>query len=911
MLQLLIPMLLAQESLTKTIYVALDGSMKNDGSENSPYAPDWTSITRAMNRLTGYDITVIIKEGTYFVDTYDITLSQKTCKNPKSIQYRAEEGKRVRLVGGKSITNWTKSPYYKNIWVADGGPEKYQVLYVNDRRAVNARVPNHRYYSRTLKYVRYEDPNDKNYYIRNFYVQQDCIDILKTLTKEELQEARFVDIHYWLYDRDQIVDIDTEKNIVITRVKKEDEKVNIIPIIKDGDYYYLENLFPALNKPGEWCRLSNGTVYYYPLEGEDPNDVEVYYPIGSFGFHVSNRTNISYYNIEIMYTKYAGIYMSYSENVVIQNCTIRHCGAGISLQKIDNVVVEHNFVEDVGEIGIKIYKDDQVLIHNNIIRGCGKYEFHGWVVYLTGSNNNTVITNNDFSDCYRAILDIEERTPYNTTLIRNITVKDNHLHHAGYNLMDDIGGVMFLQVPRGLIIDHNWVHDVYAPNFCGNGIYGGSGSVGVMIKNNIAYDVTESSFKIDRGQDNVLTNNIIGFGLYIMTWSAYKADTHTFDITNNIFVLNRSTLLSGPWLDNGIDLTIDKNIYWNTVDNDLINFRRKTFDQWKGYGFDTNSYIIDPLFVDVEKRNFNFINNTNYKKINFEPFSLTFGVIGDEWRRLAANYVYEEPYDIPMKVQFSGYEDFENGGSSFIWESTTVSQGEGDVSISTDKSVSGTHSLKFSPQLTSTTEAKRSSISIPVNWVEGHAEFSFNMFSTETSWYNINMDLGKKIDLKYGQVLLNNIVVGNYSLSKWIRIAVFVDYGSVKKNNQINFTIDGIDCNNVDIPDSSFKKTSNIVLANVLSQDNTYFDDIRVYIDFQAPKYFEQEMASKNGEGPNELINGNQNDDPTPKPNGLLDGAIAGIVIAVILVVIAIVGIIIFIRHKNSIEDSNPQNMAI
>ena len=112
---------------------------------------------------------------------------------------------------------------------------------------------------------------------------------------------------------------------------------------------------------------------------------------------------------------------------------------------------------------------------------------------------------------------------------------------------------------------------------------------------------------------------------------------HEFNIHKNIFLVTTGILMVGPWNDEKADMTIDNNIYWHaTKGKEGIKFRYLNYTQWKARGYDLNSLIEDPMFTDHEKRDFTFKDEININKIGFEPFSLEFGVTGEDyWLELA------------------------------------------------------------------------------------------------------------------------------------------------------------------------------------------------------------------------------------------------------------------------------------
>ena len=55
---------------------------------------------------------------------------------------------------------------------------------------------------------------------------------------------------------------------------------------------------------------------------------------------------------------------------------------------------------------------------------------------------------------------VKSHSQYDMKTIRNILVEDNHVHHIGYGVNNDIGGIQVLMAVNGLVINHNHFHDI-------------------------------------------------------------------------------------------------------------------------------------------------------------------------------------------------------------------------------------------------------------------------------------------------------------------------------------------------------------------------------------------------------------------------------------------------------------------
>ena len=343
--------------------------------------------------------------------------------------------------------------------------------------------------------------------------------------------------------------------------KSRENYIKDLPIQKDA-LFYIENVFYFLTETNEYYILKNGTIFVYPEEDDDIEKSEAFISTtGWFGFHCNQdkgtiKGNFEIKDIEIYSTSGYGIYLSNSENITIKNVTIHQAGGGISIQQCNNITIEHSYINDVIKYGQYIAKSDNIITHNNIIRNF--VEGHGIEV---ADGNNTKVTNNEIAAGYAAGIMVKSHSDYDMTTIRNILVKDNHVHHIGFGINNDIGAIQVLMETNGLVIEHNYFHDIWVESYAGHGLYLGTGTAGAYCLNNLVHDTSISSFKIDHGMETTLLNNIFAYeGSYVLAWTTNRKEYHEFNINKNIFLVITGILMVGPWNDAEANMTIDNNI---------------------------------------------------------------------------------------------------------------------------------------------------------------------------------------------------------------------------------------------------------------------------------------------------------------------------------------------------------------
>ena len=535
--------------------------------------------------------------------------------------------------------------------------------------------------------------------------------------------------------------------------------------------------------------------------------------------------------------------MSNSDNITLINLTIHNCGGGISVQACNNVTINHTYINDVAKYGQYISKSNYIISHNNIIRNF--IANHG---IEAADCNNTYITNNEISSGYTAGIMIKSHSSYDMETFRKILVEDNHVHHLGFGIANDLGGIQVLMESNGLIINHNYFHDIWAESYAAHGIYLGTGTAGAVCSNNLVHDTTTSTFKIDLGMETTLENNIWAFGGgSLMFWSTNKKEYHEFNIHHNIFLVTENKLVGGGgWNDEPVDIDIDNNIYWHCKNgaNGFL-FRYKNITEWNSYGRDLNSIIADPMFTDYTKRDFSFKDKTNVNKIGFKEFDLKFGVIGEPyWLKLANGEEYNQFHAnqvLPPTYFFtSGKTDFDKAEDSF-WNNCTINQYNSVIEKSTYISVSGAYSLRFASSPKQKHSNTRPEFIVPCNYEQGHGTFSFQFYVTNIqNYFTVNFDSFLVIPILKGKI--NDQFT--YEANKWNKITIYINFGDSNTNSTYDIEVNGERKTGEEI---SYTTLTNFKIVMIETQNDTYIDDLIVKTDYKIPNYF-RDIFNENAE---------------------------------------------------------------
>jgi hypothetical protein len=302
-------------------------------------------------------------------------------------------------------------------------------------------------------------------------------------------------------------------------------------------------------------------------------------------------------------------------------------------------------------IGEGTIRDDQpsrtshITVDNNIIRSGGRIFTEAVGVWIGQSGDNT-ITHNDIADLFYTGISVGWRWGYKESIGKRNTVSFNHVHHIGWGVLSDMGGIYTLGPSEGTIVSNNVFHDVYSYSYGGWGLYTDEGSTGIVMENNLVYNTKTGGFHQHYGKENVIRNNILAFSKQHQIQATRVEDHLSFTFENNIVYYDSGVLLSGPWTK--VKIKMDNNCYWDATGKD-VTFTGKSLADWRRQtGHDEHSIIADPLFVAPANFDFRLQPNSPTAQIGFVPFDYSkAGVYGDPaWVNLARNIEFP-PLELP------------------------------------------------------------------------------------------------------------------------------------------------------------------------------------------------------------------------------------------------------------------------
>lgn len=639
-------------------------------SAHSDFSPKVTKVMGNYDNLwsvlssisTDGDALIKVQEGVYRADQW-ANIGSWVCKVKGTLKIQGEGN--VVIDGGFRVDNngWTRDERNPNILktkvpttVQDNGENKvdnwrFEALWVNGHDTKRARIPS----TWTLPTIQYVSTSGNGDFITyTVTVPSETMRFLRGLSQSELQDVNIVIFHYWATTRAYIQSINGNK---IT-FKAHKTNGNNKGIEAGKSYFYIENFKNALTKPGEWFLSKDGTLYYYPMEGETPENIEAIASHTKRLWYIQYN-NVIVENIEFRHTggnmpstgitrednipssaslnmKMIDVYQS--KNVQFINCTFRHafCRA-VSIYDCKNCVVKQCLVEDFGGDGIVFGACEGSLIENNIVRHGGRFIHHENGIY-DNPDPGARIRYNEISDMFWDGINCWMSDKQGISM----TIEKNHVHHIGFNLLDDIGCIYVTNANSGVVIQNNYVHHAGCHNYGGWGIYVDLNCNGVVVQNNVAHDFYDGCIHFHYGYNNVVRNNILGYGKLGLLSKGQNNYGTMVSIYNNIFITDKGHYYCDLW--NGNTFNAYNNLYWDFYSG-LRWFR--DYD-----GRDNTGKYADPLFNDPENRDFTFADKSVAISTGFTPFDYSdCGVYGDEWRAFAESYVIE---DFPEKSTDDG-----------------------------------------------------------------------------------------------------------------------------------------------------------------------------------------------------------------------------------------------------------------
>lgn len=658
------------------LYASPDAADNGEGTLESPI-----SLSGAKEMLKGMkneksSATVYLLGGTYYFDDALYFNSEDMA----NVIYKAYDENQVVFSGAYKISGFEESEangvkvFTKQL---DTSADNwyFKSLFSDNGEVRTTRFPEEGYL--TVKATAPEDDlwNEENrpweftYGQRSFYANTDDI-------PDEFHNSEDVNIrilHYWHDELMNIKSYNAETGkIGLSRPSTME--------IRDIDRYYFENVFEALNEPGEWyLDKVSGVLYYVPKDGEKADTLTLYGSNVDRLIDINGVDGISFEGIHFTRTDWAkpeadGFYagtwweendmdfpqaaifvdgvvtVKYAENVHLKNCeftwlggTAVKFGFGVKNSSVENCYFENIAATAVYAGGENCLPDHEnytqnITIKNNEIYKYGRKFFSGIGIHITFCDTAEVV-NNEIHDGYYTGISVGWIWSYDYHVTKNINISRNLIYNIGQGWLSDMGGIYMLGKQPGTVLSENVIHNVAADpgegGYGGWGIYLDEGSSFMTVEKNLVYACGSQSFNVHYGEGNVIRNNIAALSREgLMSPGIDKGETHATAVYyNNIYLTYNKApiyiemLNPSHFYDNGNlmwSLTEGDELYLNT--SEYVNTLKMAQDK----GFIHFPTVADPMFKDALNFDFTLAEDSPAFALNFEAWDYSMaGTIKD------------------------------------------------------------------------------------------------------------------------------------------------------------------------------------------------------------------------------------------------------------------------------------------
>ncbi len=662
------------------LIVCADGDDNGEGTLKSPLK----TLNGAKEKLKSLstpdntNITVWFREGTYaFADTVKFDETDK-----QNVMYRSYPDEEVVFTGSKEIKgNWTQTEIngvqaFVTEMPVSSDADYFRSLFKDGKRLARANYPKE-------GMLKIKDPkadeaivpeSDPDFFTHSAAFYADTSDLVKFSNPRDI-DVRMM--HFWCDELLPVHSINNSTGRIETR------KATSMTVRVD-DNYILENVKEALTLPGEWyLDRTEQKLYYIPEDGDTVENTVLYAGGIEQLITLTNTQGITFQGINFEKTDWdhagkdygfygkvfegdhplaknieysavhpqaafetpAAIFIDTAKNIDFINCTFENISyTAVKFEKAaTDCDIKSCLFNEIG--GNAIFINGEFVIPattNNInVTDChiGNYGriFNNAIGILLTHASDCNLTNNEIHDGWYTGVSVGWNWGYTDHPTNNINISNNLIYNIGNGWLSDMGGIYTLGIQPDTVLSGNVIYNVGcdegAYGYGGWGIYLDEGSSEILVEKNLVYDCSSQTFHQHYGKDNMIRNNIFAFGGEGQFRITRNEDHNSLFLYNNILVGDDTPMY---WETIGLDwFKDDANLYWdyNTFGKTVHSggstsiFKSENILGMYGRGYYNNATFADPLFKDVENRDFTLAENSPAFDSGFEAWEYNAGTL--------------------------------------------------------------------------------------------------------------------------------------------------------------------------------------------------------------------------------------------------------------------------------------------
>ncbi|MBQ7546783.1 MAG: right-handed parallel beta-helix repeat-containing protein [Clostridia bacterium] len=647
--------MLSSAADTDAIYVSPDGDDHAQGTASAPLAS--LSAAKALAKEKGAS-QVWFRAGSYtLTDTVSFTSQDQS-----GVTYAAYPGETVTFTAGTPYTGFEDCTVngVRALKKYVGTQADFNVLFNGETTLPRTRYPE-------SGYLLIRGVDDR--YCINPDLQIDA-NFHKGYTaliadKKDIPAMRNVGdvvvrvLHFW---KDEML-----------RVKSYDAATGVLSFTKPSsmtfhknDRYFLENVFEALDKPGEWyLDKPTGTLYYIPQAGETAQNLTLWGSETETLLSIDGADNIRFerivfrgngFNIpegrdhsQAAYNAPSCIVCQNAKGLAFRNCEFRDVAAcAVFLgENVQEAAVENCLFRNIGAQAVYIrgrnlQPDDprvtrNIRVVNNSVSGFGRVFFNAVGVLVIDANSVTV-AHNEICDGYYTAISVGWVWGFSHNITYNNTISDNLIYNIGQGWLSDMGGIYMLGVQPGTVISGNVIHNVAADpgegGYGGWGVYLDEGSSEMLVENNLVFACGSDGYHLHYGHMNTVRNNIFALNAesqirVVSALHRVQGDPCTARFERNI-LLTDGRALTFSHLDSMDAFAEDGNILWDLTYGKNVYLAKNgnsgsamSYETARRKGYAANAKVVNPMFRDAARFDFALAEDSPVFALGFVPFDYT------------------------------------------------------------------------------------------------------------------------------------------------------------------------------------------------------------------------------------------------------------------------------------------------